>query len=433
MAEPTTLTVVVGAQWGDEGKGKITDYFAGDCDYVVRFQGGNNAGHTVIVEGEVYKLHHIPSGVLYPQPVSVIGNGVVVNPKGLIEEIESLKTKGVKLNLKVSDRAHAIMPYHIVMDECLTSHQGELAAGSTKRGIAPVYADKAYRHGIRLGDLIEPAIFEEKLQRAYQFNEQVVTRAFGVKFDLAFDDIYTDYLKFGEMLQHYICDTQLELFEAYRDGKSFLFEGAQGVSLDIDHGLYPHTTSSNTVAGQMSVGTGIGFNGERRVIGVAKGYVSRVGISPFPTELEGTEADYLRERGQEYGTTTGRPRRVGNLDLVQLRQAVRVNGLTEIALTKIDILSGLEELSVCTTYNITGEEVREMPGSLGKMRQATPNSVSLPGWAEMTDKDIERLCSGGYGSLPDTMKAYIDFIEQEVNCPITIISLGPQRHQTIVR
>ena len=433
MAEPATLTVVVGTQWGDEGKGKITDYFAGDSDYVVRFQGGNNAGHTVIVDGEVYKLHHIPSGVLYPHPVSVIGNGVVVNPKGLIEEIESLKAQGVDPNLKVSDRAHAIMPYHIVMDECLTSHQGELAAGSTKRGIAPVYADKAYRHGIRLGDLLEPAIFEEKLQRAYKFNKEVVTQAFGGNFDLAFDDIYTDYLKYGETLQKYICDTQLELFEAYRDGKSFLFEGAQGVSLDLDHGLYPHTTSSNTVAGQMSVGTGIGLNGGRRVIGGAKAYVSRVGISPFPTEMNDDEADYLRERGQEYGTTTGRPRRVGCLDLIQLRQAVRVNGLTEIALTKIDILSGLDELTVCTAYDITGEEVREMPGSLGKMRQAKPLSVTLPGWDELTDSDVEQLCGGGYDNLPDTMKKYIAFIEEEVDCPITIISLGPQRHQTILR
>ncbi len=400
MAEPATLTVVVGTQWGDEGKGKITDYFAGDSDYVVRFQGGNNAGHTVIVDGEVYKLHHIPSGVLYPHPVSVIGNGVVVNPKGLIEEIESLKAQGVDPNLKVSDRAHAIMPYHIVMDECLTSHQGELAAGSTKRGIAPVYADKAYRHGIRLGDLLEPAIFEEKLQRAYKFNKEVVTQAFGGNFDLAFDDIYTDYLKYGETLQKYICDTQLELFEAYRDGKSFLFEGAQGVSLDLDHGL---------------------------------AYVSRVGISPFPTEMNDDEADYLRERGQEYGTTTGRPRRVGYLDLIQLRQAVRVNGLTEIALTKIDILSGLDELTVCTAYDITGEEVREMPGSLGKMRQAKPLSVTLPGWDELTDSDVEQLCGGGYDNLPDTMKKYIAFIEEEVDCPITIISLGPQRHQTILR
>lgn len=433
MADQATLTVVVGAQWGDEGKGKITDYFAGDCDYVVRFQGGNNAGHTVIVDGEVYKLHHIPSGVLYPQPVSVIGNGVVVNPKGLIDEIESLKERGVDPNLKVSDRAHAIMPYHIVMDECLTSHQGELAAGSTKRGIAPVYADKAYRHGIRLGDLLEPAIFEEKLQRAYQFNEKVVTQAFGRKFDLAFDDVYTDYLSYGETLKDYICDTQLEMYEAYRDGRSFLFEGAQGVSLDLDHGLYPHTTSSNTVAGQVNVGAGVGLNGYRRIIGVAKAYVSRVGISPFPTELDGDEAEYLRERGQEYGTTTGRPRRVGCLDLVQLRQAVRVNGLTEIALTKIDILCGLNELTVCTAYEIMGQEIREIPGSLGKMRQARPCYTTLPGWPEMSENEIEALCSGEYDGLPASMKEYVDFIEQEVNCPITIISLGPQRHQTIVR
>jgi len=429
----TSLTVVVGAQWGDEGKGKITDYFAGDCDYVVRFQGGNNAGHTVIVESDVYKLHHIPSGVLYPHPVSVIGNGVVINPKGLIEEIESLKERGVEPNLKVSDRAHVIMPYHIVMDECLTGHQGDLAAGSTKRGIAPVYADKAYRHGIRIGDLLEPAIFEEKLQRAYQFNKKVVTQAFEATFDLALEDIYTDYLSYGETLKNYICDTQVELYTAYREGKSFLLEGAQGVSLDLDHGLYPHTTSSNTVAGQINVGTGIGFNGQRRIIGVAKAYVSRVGISPFPTELDGDQAELLREKGQEYGTTTGRPRRVGCLDLVQLRQAVRVNGLTEIALTKIDVLCAMNELKICTAYNISGEAVSEMPGSLGKMRLAVPEYSTIKGWPEISEKQVEMYCKNGYEDLPDSIKDYVNFIEQAVDCPVTIISLGPQRHQTIVR
>ena len=433
MSDKSIITAIVGAQWGDEGKGKITDYFAGESDYVIRFQGGNNAGHTVIVEGKVYKLHHIPSGVLYSKPVSVIGNGVVINPKSLIEEINSLKEKGVDPNLRISDRAHVIMPYHIVMDECLTSHQGDLAAGSTKRGIAPAYADKAYRHGIRIGDLLEPAMFEEKLQRAYQFNEKVVTKAFGRKFDLAFEDIYTDYLRYGEILKKYLSDTQVELYEAYSQKKSFLFEGAQGLSLDLDHGLYPHTTSSNTVAGQMSVGAGIGLNGIHRVIGVAKAYVSRVGISPFPTELNGEEAAYLRERGSEYGTTTGRPRRVGWLDLVQLKQAVRINGLTEIALTKIDILCGMNKLNICTEYYINDEKITEMPGSLGKMRQVEPMYTSLSGWPAKNEEEIEEICSKGYKMLPDSMKVFIDFIEEKVHCPITIISLGPQRHQTILR
>ena len=429
MSDKSIITAIVGAQWGDEGKGKITDYFAGESDYVIRFQGGNNAGHTVIVEGKVYKLHHIPSGVLYSRPISVIGNGVVINPKSLIEEINSLKEKGVDPNLRISDRAHVIMPYHIVMDECLTSHQGDLAAGSTKRGIAPAYADKAYRHGIRIGDLLEPAMFEEKLQRAYQFNEKVVTKAFGRKFDLAFEDIYTDYLRYGETLKKYLADTQVELYKAYSQEKSFLFEGAQGLSLDLDHGLYPHTTSSNTVAGQMSVGAGIGLNGIHRVIGVAKAYVSRVGISPFPTELNGAEAEYLRERGSEYGTTTGRPRRVGWLDLVQVRQAVRTNGLTEIALTKLDILSGFSDLPVCRAYNIGGKEITEMPASLSQFREARPVYESLSGWGELTPDMIEK----GFSALPDTLREYVKYIEDQVDCPITIISMGPQRHETIIR
>ena len=429
MSDKSIITAIVGAQWGDEGKGKITDYFAGESDYVIRFQGGNNAGHTVIVEGKVYKLHHIPSGVLYSKPISVIGNGVVINPKSLIEEINSLKEKGVEPNLKISDRAHVIMPYHIVMDECLTSHQGDLAAGSTKRGIAPAYADKAYRHGIRIGDLLEPAMFEEKLQRAYQFNEKVVTKAFGRKFDLAFEDIYTDYLRYGETLKKYLADTQVELYKAYSQEKSFLFEGAQGLSLDLDHGLYPHTTSSNTVAGQMSVGAGIGLNGIHRVIGVAKAYVSRVGISPFPTELNGAEAEYLRERGSEYGTTTGRPRRVGWLDLVQVRQAVRTNGLTEIALTKLDILSGFSDLPVCRAYSIGGKEITEMPASLSQFREARPVYESLNGWGKLTPDMIEK----GFSALPDTLREYVKYIEDQVDCPITIISMGPQRHETIIR
>ena len=427
------LTTIVGAQWGDEGKGKITDYFAGNSDYVVRFQGGNNAGHTVIVNGNEYHLHHIPSGVLYSKPVSVISNGVVINPKALINEINSLINKDIKPNLKISDRAHLIMPYHIVMDECLTLHQGELAAGSTKKGIAPVYADKAYRHGIRIGDILEPAIFEEKLQRSYDFNKKVVTLAFGKKFDLDINDIYTDYVEYGEILKNYIIDTQVELYKGYQENKIFLFEGAQGMTLDIDHGLYPHTTSSNTIAGQVNVGTGIEFHGKKRIIGVAKCYVSRVGVSPFPTEIIGEEADFLRQKGKEFGTTTGRARRVGHLDLVQLKQAVRVNGFTEIAFTKLDILSGIKEIKICDSYEILGNKYYETPGSLGKMRLATPNYISLQGWDNMTIESIEKISKKGFDYLPNALKEYIYFIEKKINCPITIISIGPQRHQTILR
>lgn len=427
------LTVVVGAQWGDEGKGKITDFFASDRDYVVRFQGGNNAGHTVKVGNEIYKLHLIPSGVLYSKPTSVIGSGVVVDPKFLLEEIESLKNRGIEPRLKVSDRAHVIMPYHIVMDDCLTGHQGNLAAGSTRRGIAPVYADKMYRHGIRMGDLLDSAIFKEKLQNSYRFNKDVIEKVFGGQFAFTVDDILQDYLSLGEKLKGYIKDTGLELYRAYKDGKTFLFEGAQGMSLDIDHGFYPYTTSSSTIAGHIAAGSGVGYRAAARIIGVAKAYVTRVGSGHFPTELENEEAAVIQDRGQEFGTTTGRPRRVGCLDLVQLRQAVRLNGLTELALTKIDVLSGLGRLRICTSYTINGQTVSEMPASLSKMRKATPIYTDLEGWKDLSDEDIGRFCRGGYDTLPREMKRYVTFVEQEIACPITIISLGAERNLTILR
>lgn len=426
------VTIVVGTQWGDEGKGKIIDYFAGESDYVIRYQGGNNAGHTVKVENEIYKLHLIPSGVLYSGPISVIGSGVVVNPKVLLEEISSLRDRGIKPKLRVSDRAHVIMPYHIVMDDCLTGLQGNLAAGSTRRGIAPVYADKMYRHGIRMGDLLEPAIFEEKLQKSFRFNRDIIQKVFGGEFNISLEDILRDYVSYGQQLKVYIADTELELYRALKEGKTFLFEGAQGMSLDIDHGLYPHTTSSTTVAGHIAAGAGVGFNGDQRIIGVAKAYVTRVGISPFPTELLNEQGRAIREKGEEYGTTTGRPRRIGCLDLVQLRQAVRLNSLTEIALTKIDVLGGMEKLNVCTTYKINGKTITEMPASLQQMRKAEPVCSTLDGWKEMDEDQIGLHCREGYDSLPAAMQRYIHFIEQRVNCPVTILSLGPGRNQTII-
>lgn len=420
------ITVVVGAQWGDEGKGKITDFFAGEVDYIVRFQGGNNAGHTVNVRGVKYKLHLIPSGVLYDHPTSVIANGVVVNPRALIEELHQLKEYGLQPRLAISARAHVIMPYHIAMDKALTGHQGALAAGSTKRGIAPVYADKMYRHGIRLIDLTEPDVFREKLTKAYQFNSQILTQVFHFDWNVPLEDIYEEYCEHGRDLKPYITDTTLLLSRAYREGKNFLFEGAQGVSLDIDHGIYPHTTSSNTLAGHVSVGCGVGLRTLHRVIGVAKAYVSRVGISPFPTELEETQANLLRERGQEYGTTTGRPRRVGWLDLVQLRQAVRCNGLTELALTKLDILTGFPELPVCVAYDIEGKRVTEMPASLTAYRIAKPIYETLPGWPALNGDDPN------FNNLPSELRSFLTFVEKAVECPINIISVGPQRHQTIL-
>ena len=422
------ITAIVGAQWGDEGKGKITDFFAGEADFVVRFHGGNNAGHTVIVNNNTYKLHLIPSGVLYDHPVSIIGNGVVVDPAALIKEINYLRDKGVEPKLKISDRAHVIMPYHIEMDVALTKHQGKLAAGSTKRGIAPVYGDKMYRHGIRMVDITEPDIFREKLDKAFSFNQTLI-KAFGHSAVLDKENIYDQYIEHGETLRSYISDISVDLFNAHKKGASILFEGAQGISLDVDHGVYPHTTSSNTVAGHIAAGTGVSFRGIHRIIGVTKAYLSRVGQSPLPTELDGDEAETLREKGSEYGTTTGRPRRVGWLDLVQVRQAVRTNGLTEIALTKLDILSGFSNLPVCRAYSIGGKEITEMPASLSQFREARPVYESLNGWGELTPDMIEK----GFGALPDTLREYVKYIEDQVDCPITIISMGPQRHETIIR
>jgi len=427
------ITIIVGAQWGDEGKGKITDFFAGQSDYVVRFHGGNNAGHTVIVEGDVYKLHLIPSGVLYDRPISIIGNGTVIDPCALIKELDKLKTRGVNPRLKISYRAHVIMPYHIAVDEGLTGHQGALAAGSTKRGIAPVYADKMYRHGIRMIDLLEPEIFHEKLEKSYSFNVELVNKVLGVEFDTPMDDIYQDYIQYGARLKEYLTDTSLELGQALKAGKQILFEGAQGLSLDVDHGIYPHTTSSNMVAGHIAVGAGLTVRSIDRIIGIAKAYVSRVGISPFPTELGETEAKVLRDKGGEYGTTTGRPRRVGWLDLVQLRQAVRVNGLTELTLTKLDILSGFEKLPVCVAYEARGKRLEEVPASLELYRQAKPVYKTFAGWDELTPDQINSMIQAGFKGLPQAMQNYIRFIEDVLNCPISIISLGPERHQTIVR
>jgi len=428
-SNPSKISAIVGAQWGDEGKGKVTDFFAGESDYVVRFHGGNNAGHTVIVDGNTFKLHLIPSGVVYGSPISIIGNGVVVDPNALLNEIAYVKEKGIEPKLLVSDRAHVIMPYHIVLDGALSGHQGSLAAGSTRRGIAPVYADKMFRNGIRMVDLLEPDVFREKLEKGYAFAKGLIEKSLGQRLEITIDEIFDTYLDYGEKLKTYICDTSVELYKAHKAGKTILFEGAQGISLDVDHGVYPFTTSSNTAAGHISTGTGVSFRDIDRIIGVVKAYLSRVGESPLPSEIHGDEANSLREKGGEYGTTTGRPRRVGWLDLVQVRQAVRVNGLTEIALTKLDVLNGFNKLPVCVAYDVDGDQIKEMPASLTHYRKAQPIYEILPGWGDLS----ENIWDKGYDALPQTLKDYIDFIEQEVDCPVKIVSVGPQRHETIIR
>lgn len=423
------ITAIVGAQWGDEGKGKITDFYAGESDYVVRFHGGNNAGHTVIVDNNVFKLHLIPSGVVYGEPISVIGNGVVVDPKALLNEILYLQDKGIDPKLLVSDRCHVIMPYHIELDSALSGHQAELAAGSTGRGIAPVYADKMFRNGIRVIDLLEPDIFKQKLDKGYSFAKGIMEGALNKKIEIPLDVIYKKYSEYGSRLKKYIADTSVELYNAYSNGKSILFEGAQGISLDVDHGIYPYTTSSNTAAGHISTGTGVSFREIHRVIGVVKAYLSRVGESPLPSEVLGKEAELIREVGSEFGTTTGRPRRIGWLDLVQVRQAVRVNGLTEIALTKLDVLNGVKEIPVCINYEVNGSILSEMPASLSQYKNAKPIYKNLNGWEDLPENAWDQ----GYDSLPRQIKDYINFIEQEVECAVKIVSIGPQRHQTIIR
>lgn len=430
---PGLVTTIIGAQWGDEGKGKITDYFAGLHDYVVRYQGGNNAGHTIIVGNQKYAFHLIPSGILYPETISLIGNGVVINPKVLIEEIKKLRYQRIEPNLKISAKAHVIMPYHIAMDAALSGHQGHLAAGSTRRGIAPVYADKAYRHGIRIGDLIDKELLKEKLKKSYSFNVDVLTKVFNYDFTQTEQEIFEDYKNYGEFLRQYIANTELELYYAYQNNKKILFESSQGMSLDLDHGIYPHTTSSNNIAGHIDVGSGLGIKTPTRNIGVVKAYVTRVGTSPFPTELLDQTGEAIRQKGWEFGTTTGRPRRVGWLDLVQVKQAVQISGLSEIAITKLDVLGDFSELKVCHAYNINGWITKEMPPDLTSYRLAQPVYNTLPGWKNLDEAGWGEIIKQGYSALPTQIKNYLEFIEKEVGCPISIVSLGPKRHETIIK
>ncbi|GAB4145398.1 MAG: adenylosuccinate synthase [Patescibacteria group bacterium] len=427
------IKIIVGTQWGDEGKGKFADFFASDMDYVVRFQGGNNAGHTLVVDGQTYKLHLIPSGVLHSDKISVIGSGTLIDPKVLISEIDGLRQQGIEPNLKISQRAHVIMPYHIAMDEAISGHQAELGAGSTKRGIAPVAADKVLRLGIRMVDLLDEEVLAEKLDKAYKYNIGILKQVFGIDFELTQDQIFSDYLKYGQTLKNLIFDTEVELYEAFKNGKRILFEGAQGMSLDPDHGVYPHTTSTNGVASYAGVGSGLGFNCKADILGVCKAYVSRVGQSPFPTELVGSQGDFLRTKGHEFGTTTGRPRRVGWLDLVQLRQAVRVNGLTGLVVTKLDILNGFDHIKVCVGYQVGDQKINQIPASLSDFRQATPIYTEFNGWSNYSTEEMQEMINKGYDSLPVEMRQYLEFIESEVGCPIQVISLGPGREQTIIK
>jgi adenylosuccinate synthase len=417
--------VVVGTQWGDEGKGKITDFLAEKADVVARYQGGNNAGHTISISGKVFKLHLIPSGIFYPEKICVIGNGMVVNPKALVEELKYLKENGVSTdNLRISDRAHLVMPYHLRLDEAEELRKGEGKIGTTKKGIGPAYMDKAARIGIRMVDLIDREEFAAKLKRNLADKNEILKKFYGLE-GFSYDEILEEYLGYAEVLRPYITDTSVVLNEAIDAGKDVLFEGAQASMLDIDQGTYPYVTSSNPVAGGVCIGAGVGPTKIDKVIGVVKAYSTRVGDGPFPTELLNETGDTIREAGHEYGTTTGRPRRVGWLDALVVRHARRVSGLDGMALTRLDILTGLPELKICVAYKYNGEILKEFPTSLKVLSACEPVYETLPGWTE----DITQVRA--YEDLPANTRAYIEKITEVTGVPLAIFSVGPNREQTV--
>jgi adenylosuccinate synthase len=420
-------TIVLGAQWGDEGKGRVTDVFARSSDFVVRYQGGNNAGHTIIVGDERFALSLIPSGVMYPECTPVIGSGCVVDPKVLLGEIDMLAGRGVDPSrLKVSGNAHLIMPYHRKLDAVMERYLGRNSIGTTKKGIGPAYTDKYARRGIRLQDLFDPKIFRGKVEAALEDTNRVLTRVYN-QLPVEADEIIAEYMSYAERLEPYVTDTSLLLWEAIRDGKEVLFEGAQGTLLDIDHGTYPFVTSSNPTAGGALVGSGIGPKSIDRVVGVAKAYISRVGTGPFPTELHDEIGETMVELGGEFGTVTGRRRRCGWLDMVALRYAARVNSLTEIFLTKLDILSAFDTLKVAVAYESHGERHDEFPRQQRVLYECTPIYEELPGWSS----DISGARS--FDELPPAARDYVRFVEEHAGVPVGWISVGPERRQMLTR
>jgi adenylosuccinate synthase len=417
-------TILVGTQWGDEGKGKATDLLARETDFVVRYQGGNNAGHTVLAAGQLLKLNQIPSGVLYSHVTPVIADGVVVNPGVLLEEMDALEARGIDPSrLRVSGNAHLIMPYHLEIDKVTERYLGKNALGTTKRGIGPAYADKVSRIGLRIQDLTDPPIFRKKLEVVLKEKNQLLTRIYN-RLPLDLDRIADQYLAYGERMASLIADTSQLLWRALRDGRRVLLEGAQGTLLDIDHGTYPFVTSSNPVAGGALAGSGLGPMEVDRVIGVTKAYVTRVGAGPFPTEDVGQAGEQMSKKGREFGTVTGRPRRCGWFDGVLLRYAARINGLTELFLTKLDVLSGLSTIRVCVAYRYEGSEFEDFPPHQSIVHKADPVYEDLEGWSQELD-EIER-----FEDLPKAARSYVDRVSELVDVPIRNVSVGPDRRQT---
>jgi adenylosuccinate synthase len=428
--------VIVGAQWGDEGKGKVVDLYSSKADYIVRFQGGNNAGHTLVVNGKKTVLHLIPSGVLHSGKTCLIANGVVFDPSVFFDEIESLQRSGIldsepSQSIRVSERAHVILPFHRLLDQLREEHAGKSGSkiGTTVRGIGPAYEDKVARRGIQVVDLLRPELLRSKLRRALEEKNVLLKHHFGsLQFDL--EKVFEECLKLGERLKPFVADVRSILTDALRNHRTILFEGAQGTLLDVDHGTYPYVTSSNTVASGALTGSGVGLNAIQSVIGITKAYTTRVGTGPFPTEMEKSEpeiAEKIRKVGNEFGSTTGRPRRTGWLDLVALKYAVEVNGLTGIALMKADVLQNFHSVKVCTSYRIGGNSFYDLPSCVEDLEKVEPSYEIMPGWESYDPKSVQTV-----EDLPSELQDYMHFIEEFLRVPIVLMSTGPGREETLV-
>ncbi|MFC3801605.1 adenylosuccinate synthase [Cohnella sp. GCM10012308] len=419
-----STVVVVGTQWGDEGKGKITDFLAEKADVVARYQGGNNAGHTILIQNKKYKLTMIPSGIFNENKVCVIGNGMVINPAALVEELQYIRDNGFSTdNLRISDRAHVIMPYHLVLDGLEEDRKADNKIGTTRKGIGPCYMDKAARNGIRIADLMDAEEFTLKTRRLVEEKNQVIEQMYGGE-KLDAEQIIAEYLKLAEELRPLVTDTSVVLNDAIDAGQKVLFEGAQGVMLDIDQGTYPFVTSSNPSAGGVCIGSGVGPSKIQQVIGVAKAYTTRVGDGPFPTELHNDLGNWIRDKGHEYGTVTGRPRRVGWFDSVVVRHARRVSGITGLSLNSLDVLSGLETVKICTAYNYRGQLIEHYPANLKMLAECEAIYEELPGWSE----DITGAKT--LADLPENTRRYVERVSELTGIPIAIFSVGRNREQT---
>jgi adenylosuccinate synthase len=423
--------VVIGSQWGDEGKGKIVDFLANEAHMVVRFQGGNNAGHSVKVGEELFALHHVPSGILRPGKIAVIGNGVVIDPGVLIKELEDLESRGVSVkNLRISDRANVIMPYHRLLDGAEERMRKGGKVGTTGRGIGPSYSDKVARLGVRMGDLTDESVLSEKLEFLVPLKQKIL-EAYGDSSILDLDAIRNEYAGYGMRLKHHVVDTGALVGDSLRKGKRILFEGAQGTMLDIDHGTYPFVTSSTTVAGNAASGSGISPLALNDVYGVVKAYTTRVGEGPFPSELTDGIGKRIAEKGGEFGTTTGRARRCGWLDLVVTSYSSSLSGFTGLAVTKIDVLGGFDQLKICTHYVLDGKKVSRIPADLRLLQRCEPKYVTLDGWNEISDASMKRILSKGYAELPVNMKKYIKFVEKQMGVPVALLGLGRRRNEIL--